>query len=698
MFTRARFPQIISFLSFCTLAVFFLPHTLFAQAPPPLPLTSVVLYSSGVGYFQHDGSVEDRTQVTFKIPVSHMNDLLKSLVVQDFDGGTITSMLYGSRDPLGKTLGRLAINLYHHPDLSQILGQIRGESVEVSTSSLLTGTIVGIEQKTEHLGSTVPPKVITVEYVTLLTKNGLQRIPLSQIQHIRLLNDSLNRELLQALSTLAANHDNEKRTISITFEGKGTRKVRMAYLHEMPVWKTAYRLVLKNQAEPYVQGWAIVENTSDQDWTDVHLSFIAGRPISFIMDLYQPMYLKRPLVTPNLHANLQPQTYEGRVDQPQIDKGLEQEAIQKSNEGKRIGGAFQKNNRRMELDEAARTSTFGALVPQPFDLQEGVQAQAQGEESGELFSYRMTTPLTIPKHSSAMVPILNEHLKGEKVSIYNQSVHGKHPLHGFRLHNTSALHLMQGPMTIFEDNAYAGDAHIQDLAPQETRLISYALDGTTEIVPKVKSHPQQLLTIVIKKGTLHIKKQFNREHTYLIHNRDPLSKSLLIEHPAHPDWTLVEPKKSVERTRTLYRLPITIKANQSATLSVREVKPIRETIQLLNSRLDQIEFFVSAPLLSPEIKQTLEDIVKRRTQVDKAAQARTTLERRTQELTKEQDRIRKNMQRLAHTSPLYKRYVKKLDKQESAFEELRRNIETLKKEEELKRAALEQYLLDLDVV
>ncbi len=697
MFTQpSRFKTTMSLLCMIV-AILSLPSRLFAQSSPSLPLTSVILYSSGVGYFQHDGSVEGDTRVSFKVPLPHMNDLLKSLVVQDFDGGNVTSMLYGSRDPLGKTLGRLAIDLSHHPNLSQILRQIRGESVEISTASLFTGTIVGVEQKTEYLGDTTPPKVVTVDYLTLLTPKGLQRIPLSQIQHIRLLNDALNRELLQALSTIADNHDHEKRTIAISFQGTGKRNVRMAYLHETPVWKTAYRLVMNDQGNPYVQGWAIVENTSDQDWKDVNLSFIAGRPISFIMDLYQPLYLERPVVTPNLHSQLAPQTYEGTVDQMEEQEARSGKSFVGKDEGKRQVGRGQKHKRSRELADAGPAMTLGAQAPQRLNLHQGFQAQAQGEESGELFRYRMSTPLTIPQHSSAMVPILNEYLEGEKVSIYNQSVHAKHPLYGFRLHNTSSLHLMQGPITIFEENAYAGDAQILDLAPQETRLISYALDGTTEVVPIVKSRPQEFVSVVIKKGTLRIKKQYHRESTYRIHNRDTKSKTLLIEHPTHSDWTLANPPTSMERTRSRYRFPLTIDAHQNRTLTVQEVKPLHETIHLLNSRLNRIELIVKAPVLSPHVKQALENVVQRRTKLEETVRTRTGLETRTQELTKEQERIRKNMQRLAHTSPLYKRYVKKLDQQENTFEGIRTRIEALKEEEARQRTALEQYLLNLNV-
>ena len=65
-----------------------------------------------------------------------------------------------------------------------------------------------------------------------------------------------------------------------------------------------------------MQGWAVVENPSDEDWKDVRMSLVSGRPISFQMDLYQPLYVPRPVVEPELFASLRPPTYSGDMNEP----------------------------------------------------------------------------------------------------------------------------------------------------------------------------------------------------------------------------------------------------------------------------------------------------------------------------------------------------------------------------------------------
>src|SRR5207244_3560675 len=148
-----------------------------------------------------------------------------------------------------------------------------------------------------------------VEMLNVLTDDGLRSFAMNQIQRVKLLDEELAGELRQALEVLAAGHDTQKKTVAIKFDGEGTRKVSVAYILETPVWKTSYRLVLDENEKPFLQGWAIVENTTDEDWSNVRLSLISGRPISFMMDMYQPLYVTRPTIVPELYASLRPQVY-----------------------------------------------------------------------------------------------------------------------------------------------------------------------------------------------------------------------------------------------------------------------------------------------------------------------------------------------------------------------------------------------------
>jgi hypothetical protein len=675
---------LVSFLLF--------PWPVLAEEGAALPLSKIVLYSSGVGYFQHDGTVNNRMQLDLRLHANQINDMLKSLVVQDFGGGRVSTVTYGSRDPVTKTLGSFGINLNGNPTLGQILTQVRGEPVEVTAPNPILGTLLGVEKKTESIGEGSQHRIVEQEYVTLLTEDGFRSLSLANIQRIKLTNPVLNTELHQALAALATNHDAQRKTVSITFDGTGSRQARIAYLTETPVWKTTYRLVLDEDKAPYLQGWAIVENQTSQDWRNVKLSLVSGRPISFTMDLYQPLYNPRPVVQPELYANLKPQTYSDALDElksvasPPARNDMKKERLL----GKMAQGFASERANAPAAKAVADEMEIGRL-------EEGVLSMAMAEDKGELFEYRIDQPVNLAKHTSALLPIIGQTLQGQKVSLYNQRVNAKHPLNGYRLKNTSALHLMQGPITLFDSGTYAGDARIEDLPPGQDRLISYALDLKTEVEHKLEGGTQELVTASLRKGTMLISRRLVEDRTYLVRNRDAKAKTVLIEQPYRADWKLAEPKEPTERTRDMYRFSVSVDPGKSTTLRVKEMLPIQESILLMESGIDQIVHYQQAKEVSPKVKEALQRVVQLRSKLDDTRTQRMRLDQRTAEITAEHARIRENMQRLPQNSDLYTRYVKKLDQQETELEKLRKEIESLKSTEEEHRRELQNYVMNLDV-
>ena len=668
------------------------PWPVLAEEGATLPLSKISLYSSGVGYFQHDGTVNNRTQLDLRLHTNQINDMLKSLVVQDFGGGRVSTVTYGSRDPVTKTLGSFGINLNGNPTLGQILTQVRGEPVEVTAPNPIVGTLLGVEKKTESIGEGSQHRIVEQEYVTLLTEEGFRSLSLANVQRIKLMNSALNTELQQALATLAMNHDAQRKTVSIAFEGTGSRQARVAYLTETPVWKTTYRLVLDEGKQPYLQGWAIVENQTPQDWRNVTLSLVSGRPISFAMDLYQPLYNPRPVIQPELYANLRPQTYGDAMDE--LKPMASAPAARSDMKKERLLGKLAQGFAPSRANAAAEATTADMAIG---SLEEGVASLAMAEDKGELFEYRIDQPVTLAKHTSALLPIIGQTLQGQKVSLYNQSVNAKHPLNGYRLKNTSALHLMQGPITLFDSGTYAGDARIEDLPPGQDRLISYALDLKTEVESTLVGGTQELATVSLKKGTMLISRRLVEDRTYLVNNRDAKAKTVLIEQPYRTGWKLAEPKEPTERTRDMYRFSVAVDPGKSATLRVKETLPIQESILLMESGIDQIVYYQQAKEVSLKVKEALQRVVQLRSKLDDARAQRTRLDQRTAEITAEHGRIRENMQRLQQNSDLYNRYVKKLDQQETELEKLRKEIESLKSTEEEHRRELQHYVMNLDV-
>jgi hypothetical protein len=281
-----------------------------------LPIRQVVLFNSGVGYFQREGQVEGEARVELSFPTSDINDLLKSLILQDLSGGKISSVNYDSHDPIDKILHSFALDLNNNPTLAQILNQARGEKIElvrdVHREIHETGTIVGMEMKKQRTGK--DGAAVDVELLNLSTDKGLKSIALEQVITIRFLNPVLESEFQRALRVLAASHDAQKKSVSLGFSGEGKRNVRVGYVVEHPIWKTSYRLRIDQGGKVFIQGWAIVENTSDEDWNDVRMVLVSGRPISYKMNMYEPLYIPRPEVEPELFASLRPPVHGGALN------------------------------------------------------------------------------------------------------------------------------------------------------------------------------------------------------------------------------------------------------------------------------------------------------------------------------------------------------------------------------------------------
>src|SRR5262249_303062 len=243
---------------------------------------------------------------------------LKSLVLQDTAGGRISTVNYDNRDPIDKTLKSFAIDLTSNPTMGQLLSQVRGERVDVTTPGepgTIKGIIVGVEKQKKPAGK---DQVVEVEQLNILTQEGLRGVDLGHVQRVQFSRPELEQEFRKALEVLALGHDKLKKTVSLNFLGNGKRGVRVGYITESPIWKTSYALSIGKDGKAdkaYLQGWAIGENTTDEDWSNVQMGLVSGRPISFRMDLYEPLYVPRPLVEPELFASLRPQTYSGELAQ-----------------------------------------------------------------------------------------------------------------------------------------------------------------------------------------------------------------------------------------------------------------------------------------------------------------------------------------------------------------------------------------------
>jgi hypothetical protein len=688
---RRLIPFLVVAASVCAAAVA-------PAAEPALPLEKVVLFTSGIGFFQHAGQVTDDATVEMSFKAEQINDLLKSMVLEDLDGGTVPAVSYASRDPLTKTLATFAIDLTDDPSIGRILGRLRGARIEVDAATPAAGTIVGVERRTVPAGEN---KTVEKEFITILTPEGLRTIALDTITRLRLLDERLQGELEKALAVLALGTDNERKSVSLAFAGQGPRRVRVGYVQEAPVWKTSYRVVLggggaagDDEQPALLQGWAIVENTTDQDWKDVRMSLVSGRPISFTMDLYQPLFVPRPVVLPELYASLRPQQY------GQDLAAAEREFAAAGRTDARRKLAQQEMAGRMAAPAPAAAMVPAEAAADAEGMAAGtasIQSVAQGVALGKLFRYEIATPVSIGRQRSAMLPIVSERVAAERVSIYDDRVLAKHPLAGLRLVNSTKLNLMQGPITVYDGGAYAGDARVEDLPPGGERLLSYAVDLDVEVAPRAEPLPETILSVRLVKGTLVVTRKLARRKSFEIKNSGAASVKLLVEHPREEPWRLVAPEQPADATRDRYRFAVTAEPGTPAKLEVVEEQQTHQHLALANADDGTILFFTSARQSSPAVKEALGKVIERKREIERLVQERVRREQEVQVVGQEQERIRQNMAQLERSSDLYTRYVQKFAAQEDRVEKLRAEIADFQAREQEARRALGDYLQGIEL-
>jgi hypothetical protein len=678
-----------------------------------LPVSQVVLFNSGVGYFARSGEVEGDARVDLSFPETDINDLIKSMTLQDFGGGRVASVSYESREPAARTLASFAVNLNEHPTIGHILTQIRGEKVEVSLQptaqaqpGTLTGTVVGVEHRKLPSG---PNQTLDADYLNLLTADGLRSVKILDVLRIEFTNPVLEAEFKRALEVLAQSHDAQKKAVSLHFTGDGRRRVKVGYVVEAPIWKTTYRLVLDKDGKPYLQGWAVVENTTDEDWASVNMALVSGRPISFKMDLYNPLYVPRPTVEPELFASLRPPTYQaplfGHEELAQFQPKPEAAPAPAAGFGAMPGGARRGG---VEFDRALRAgkdaearkkhaAQLGRDLAERMDLG-AVQSAATASQLGDFFQYVIDHPVSLARQKSALLPIIGQDVQAGRVSIYNQAVQPKHPLLGLRFKNTTGAHLAQGPITIFEGSTYAGDARILDVQPGEERLLAFAIDLGMEVNPETGQGSARITSLKATTGVIHISRTFREEKVHKVVNRADGERTLLIEHPNRTGqgFKLVDTPKPVEETADLWRFKLAVPAGKSAELKVVEERPAGEEIVLTNSDENRIRFVINLDEASPELKEQLNKALALKGEWDAVRRDVGRVQADLARITADQDRIRKNLRETPKEAAVYETYLKKLSDQEKEIDALTEKQKQLTAREHESKIAYEEFLRNVN--
>ncbi len=670
-----------------------------------LPIRRVIIYSNGVAYFERRGFVNGHAEVNLQFKQSQVDDVLKSMVVLDLGRGQIGAVSYNSSAPPSARLSEIPFSIEAgtvagggtQGGLAGVLKQLQGARVVVNAGTrTVTGAILTVEEKKSQIDATKPP--MTTHTLVIASETGeLSSFDLEEVRSVRLVDEGARRDVSQFAEASASARRRDAKTIVVTSDGAGTREMVVSYTIAAPIWKTSYRVILDSSGQPFFQGWAIVDNVSEEDWTNVSLSLVSGSPISFIQPIQQPLYRYRPVVPIREDLNLDPQTYEpgtgegsnsgdgGSFDvtvsadapppppvQSRLSQGYSQAGNRSSSNAFAIDGG--------DSNEASRpgTSLSNAIT----SGEAGVMTAASGAEVGDLFEYRIEQPVTVRRDRSALIPILQTRMEGERVSVYNEAVRRDRPLGGMRLQNTSPLTLDDGALTVIDNDAYAGESLLERFKPGEKRFVTFALDLGTLVTARSTNDREPVFLVQAVNGVLQVHYYQVEQKTYTVTNQTDKPRLLYIEHPLRNDWKLAEGEgkpKFADKTASFYRFRVELKPRETVTLPVTERRALMDSYAISNLTPKDVEMFIARRYINEQMRAALNSIIDIKTRIAATNARLTAIDAEINEISKDQERLRENINALKDTAEarqLIARYVAKAGDQESRIEQLTKERRT----------------------
>jgi chaperonin cofactor prefoldin len=661
----------------------------------------VVLYKHGVGFFERAGNLGPGESARLDFNASDMNDVLKSLTLTDSGGAKISGLRYDSMDPLSHKLAEFPFQIEGGQSLAAMFDQLKGARVELKLGNdtvaglIVTGRVVaGTDKQSER------------EYLTLMLDSGEMRtVDLSAASVVRFPDAKLQAQFKDYLAALSAARSKDKRSVYIDSSDAKDRVVVASYMIPTAVWKSSYRLIFGEKGQPTLEGWAIVDNTTGEDWTKVQLSLVSGRPISFVSQLYAPKYVQRPGAELADDAAARPVVH----DEAFTVNGSVSGGLASVGGGGGVGNGasryYAAANKAMPPPAAAAAPSAGRTMGELMDLAPGmvagsnarfrevapstIVASASAGELGELFEYRIAQPVTIRKDESAMLPFLQQAIDSRKLLIYSDHS-SQHPTNAAELTNSTGKTLDGGPITVYDGGAYGGEALMETLKAGDKRLISYAVDLGTRITEAFKSKTAMVRAIHANRGMMTVQSAMEETRTYTIRNVDQKAKTLILEHPLRDGYTLLNQKPS-EKTANAYRFEIALAADKSQEFAVNEEHVLFESYQVTNVTRDFLGTYIQNRTLSDSGRRQLQRIADEKSQVADNDRAIEDNRNQIRDLTGDEDRIRQNINSLNNVSSqqqLVQSYAKQLDAHEQQLAALRDSQAELNK----KRAALQSEL------
>jgi len=596
-----------------------------------LPLRRIALYSSGIGYFERSGTVAGDRPLTLHFKTGDMNDVLKSLTAIDLTHGSVSSISYpgpgSSFDDFDISAGMI-----------EFLEEFKGAPVQYRVNNTtLDGFIMGVEESDEKRGDET---IVRREYLLVMRPNGeIRRTEVGDISWIGFTDARLNDELRRNLQATFARSYHASKQVLVFSKEPGPRQMLLAYALTIPEWKATYRLVVSDDNSALLQGWAAVENDTDEDWKEVQIALIAGRPLFHQSNLYQ--------------------------------------------------GGF--------VSDWGALGNFGPLDEWGDDDRgigfSGEQLlQVTTTEAAELFRYDMEYPVTIERDHSALLPIVNRQVEAQPVSVYNQRENKEFPQTAIRMTNTTGLTLEGGPVAVYHSDTFAGDCHTEILRPDQQCYLTHGVDLGTRINTTIDNTEQNVHRVRFHRGSMVAYHRNRCRMVYTFTNRDARDKTVVIEHPVREEWELAGSVRPIERTDQFYRFEALLPSRGKLEIPVVEETRVSTTYEIE-------EITVRENYIDDDLRETLNEIVALRESAEELEKELTQMADSRSIIFTNQQRLRENLQALGDTAVeanLRERYIAIMNEEEDTLRNINMEMQDVRKQLQAIQNLLKAAIRELD--
>ncbi len=719
-----------------------------------LGLDRVVLYRSGIGYFERVGEI-DSDVLHLKVRKDQVNDLLKSLTVVDRSSGKTLSVSM-PLDPQSWANAAIGMLKPGRGRLAQVLDSLRGAEVTVALKRRrVRGRIVMVERVVNEAPEPVtrPGRVPvtldqSIDYkLTLLRGRELEVVRLSRVRSVTLRDGDLALQLHRSLDASAGEGMFEQVEVELRLAGAKSHDLTISYVVAAPVWKPTYRIVLPDEGkgEALLQAWAVVDNISGEDWKDVSMSLTSGAPIAFRYDLHTPRIVERSdLSAAGTRKRARVAMGESSYGDDGDDDGIDAienmpvgggraftskitTAVESTtgmlDEDADFSGAEKmkkKSGKSRRPSRAPRPSSAPPPPPSPkpmereqprmdaSSLQRSMQANAKARAVSGLTQIDLGERVTVPEGSSTMVALINQGVKAEQTYLFRPGGAGigyeVNPYRVVRFKNSTPFVLEPGPISIFSAGTFVGEGISEAVSAGSSATIPFAVEPTIMVSKQQTYSGAEMRIVKIVRGVLECENFQRSSSTWTVKGRSKKSAyEVLIRHPKYgSDYVLKKRPPGTEDLANAYLIPVKVAAGKTeGSVEVVEQTPSRLTLTIWDGRAPElISALLVTPGLDPRAREALAPVAALRQEIGRIDTQLQGLKAQQYELDQRANETRQNLESIKKDSravALRARLSKRLEEFSREGDRVGRLLVELQSRRLERKIELEDRLQNLDL-